>query len=521
MVAVALSEHRPTLERMMARQGQTIPFEDDAEVPNAGHSNGVDDPLPFQYFEELDDSLLFDVHKVSDHPEVRGAFKTIWPTLPQPSRKVEERKGALRCILCNLAVSIEKQECIAISRRSNDYRRGQRYGQLFMTYGIMRKMLDALEADGWIVSRIGFFNHDHATKSRCTRFWATAKLGNLLYGMEPDEDVVREYSEVVILRDLAKQPIQYNDTPFTTKLRRDLTQFNELLHQTKVEYEPHFHTLKWHPSTLIPQVTLQPPTTPSPQIPVSTPPTTPPSTTPSTPPYTITDTLSHKALSQSILVAVFNRAKFDCGGRLYSKPTRGVGWQSLSQEERATITIDGEATVELDYSGLHIHMLYAEAGRQYEGDPYAAVDANPDMRPVVKKLFLMTINAQTGGLACKAMNWELTKIRGKSRRDAADRELMSAVDTYQPEWMSLVQRIREAHQPIGDRFCSDAGIGLMNKDAAIIRDVLMHFTEQGIVCLPVHDSVIIAAQHEDELLEAMQEAYGRHMDGFECPVDRK
>jgi len=70
-------------------------------------------------------------------------------------------------------------------------------------------------------------------------------------------------------------------------------------------------------------------------------------------------------LSKRSLYGVFNDADFKTGGRFY-----GGWWQEIPSKFRDRITIDGKRTVQLDYSGLHPHILYHERGLELKGDPY-------------------------------------------------------------------------------------------------------------------------------------------------------
>jgi hypothetical protein len=51
---------------------------------------------------------------------------------------------------------------------------------------------------------------------------------------------------------------------------------------------------------------------------------------------------------------IFNNGSFEQGGRFY-----GGFWQNIPREYRKFIRINYKEIVELDYSGLHINMLYA------------------------------------------------------------------------------------------------------------------------------------------------------------------
>ena len=51
----------------------------------------------------------------------------------------------------------------------------------------------------------------------------------------------------------------------------------------------------------------------------------------------------------------FNNESFEDGGRFY-----GGWWQSIPSEYRKYISLNGDLTIEMDYSSIHIHLLYAE-----------------------------------------------------------------------------------------------------------------------------------------------------------------
>ncbi len=59
---------------------------------------------------------------------------------------------------------------------------------------------------------------------------------------------------------------------------------------------------------------------------------------------------------------IFSRSSFELGGRFYGGP-----WIDLAREQRPYLLIDGEETVELDFSSMHPRMIY-----QSEGKPLAS-----------------------------------------------------------------------------------------------------------------------------------------------------
>jgi Mn-dependent DtxR family transcriptional regulator len=208
------------------------------------------------------------------------------------------------------------------------------------------------------------------------------------------------------------------------------------------------------------------------------------------------------------LVAVFNR-KFTLYGRLHTRGYRH--YQGYSEDERAKITINGESVIELDYSGMHPHLLYAKEGVQFRGDPYSIIDDRPEVRPFLKQILLCMLNAKDELAAERAANYWLY-------RNHEERESLKEMGITRAG--PLMEAFRQKHERIDHYFCSGAETALrvMNLDATIALDIVDHFSGQGIPILAIHDSFIVQEGHCDELLEAMKRAYSKHTKGFEIPV---
>ena len=82
-------------------------------------------------------------------------------------------------------------------------------------------------------------------------------------------------------------------------------------------------------------------------------------------------------------------------GRFY-----GGWWQRINSDWRTQIFINDEPTIEVDFQGLHINLLYAELGENIVGDPY---DVSPikfqwfpdqQVRTWIKRLVLTALNAK-------------------------------------------------------------------------------------------------------------------------------
>jgi len=193
------------------------------------------------------------------------------------------------------------------------------------------------------------------------------------------------------------------------------------------------------------------------------------------------DMLDNGGRARVQLHRVFHRGNFDLGGRFY-----GGHWQNIAN--RAQLTINGHETVELDYTGIHIRLLYQEAGKEMPDDPY-----DFGIRWQAKLAMLIGINAKSTTSAIRAL---ADALRGKSGIN----------DPYNAA-KSLLKAAKARHPDIAHAFGSDAGVRLMQKDAEIAERVMMEMVcATGIVPLAVHDSFIAPASQESKLMETMDKA---------------
>lgn len=195
---------------------------------------------------------------------------------------------------------------------------------------------------------------------------------------------------------------------------------------------------------------------------------------------------------------VFNNESFELGGRFY-----GALYQTMPKEFRKDILINGEPTVELDYSAHHVRIPYHLEGIDYKDDPYLALTDDPEERFLFKKLLLIAINAETES--------EFTKGFREAFRATSRQTKLSLTNA---SILSLLQRVKETHNQIAGYINSGAGCKFQNLDSRITEAILVRMTDMGIPCLPVHDSYIVPKQHEDRLRDVMVGEYKAVL-GFE------
>lgn len=195
-------------------------------------------------------------------------------------------------------------------------------------------------------------------------------------------------------------------------------------------------------------------------------------------------------ISGNKLYRVFNDGRFDHGGRFY-----GGWWQNVPSSYRRLITINGLPTMEIDFSGMQLAMLYARVGQQLEGDAYTVKGIGSEFRPLIKTATFKLINAE-----------------GNIRLPA------NAVLPKDVSWKDLQEAIIERHKPIAKFFHSGEGIRLQRLDADIAEDVILRMMDKGILALPIHDSFIVTEDHADLLADVMKDAYQRKMGGYTIAI---
>jgi hypothetical protein len=165
--------------------------------------------------------------------------------------------------------------------------------------------------------------------------------------------------------------------------------------------------------------------------------------------------------------------------------------------------MDGMVTQEVDYSGLHIVLLYAQQGIDYwasvGGDPYEidwpeGTHQNIDQRQATKLLLLIAINAIT----------ETSAYSGFRSQSADNSPEKSLTDNVLGEVMA---KLKEKHKPIAHKIASGAGIDLMYIDSQLTEHLITYFTDRGIPMLSIHDSYVVPHGYDNVLIYEMKRVF--------------
>ena len=183
------------------------------------------------------------------------------------------------------------------------------------------------------------------------------------------------------------------------------------------------------------------------------------------------------------LTRIFSRGEMNLGGRFY----RGW-WQSIPGKHRPHIRIDGKKTIEVDYSGMSLSIIYALNNIPFnaEDDPYdiGLKDWNGKSdirRKPLKKIVNALINDQDGV-------YRISKSELKLLGETED---------------SFMDKLLTKHPVLKDRLGSSIGLETQFIDSQIAEAVMIELLKEDIVVLPIHDSFIVPAGYQQYLETAM------------------
>jgi len=434
----------------------------------------------------------------------------------QNTRWRKDRQELFIRYLANLRIADEQCVPVRLSRRAKDYTTNK-FG-----YRQITELLDRMLEVGLIEQAIGHFNRENGWDcGDQTRIWATYRLLELYAVINPDEivleppDLVQIRKRQTYLQKLRGQEAVGLPVPRNRKVRRMLSQlehYGELMQQTTVLFHKRPGNIELKELNKLVEVftlynydklrVLEFPFCPI--LYSRTGDYRDRGTGLGGPGPRVQELRENRETHTGNTAAILkykhlHRVFTDnlkLGGRYY-----GPMWQMLSEELRKHLSIDGYPVVELDYSGLHIRMLYHLEGMDYRADPYGF--GSKQERPYLKLVSLLMINKKTRQGLLRAMK----KTFAANQLDIPPDEQIER----------MVARFNTAHDQINRYFCSDIGLRLQYLDSQITSDILDYFLERGIPVLPIHDSYIVAEQYEDELYEVMRDKYRDRM-GFDPVV---
>ena len=330
-----------------------------------------------------------------------------------------------------------------------------RYGATFISARTFAAAMEALQEAGLVVKSTPFWHDPAGKNSRVARYMPTALLLNALEQAGASiTDLHRDAdAEGIRLKDSNKAILEYGKDAFADMARDRLQTINGML-------AAHWADLALSDEEIATEV------------------------------QRIRGTRSDEAAQSFDFAArsvyrVFNNSDWQQGGRFY-----GAWWISCPSRLRPHILIDGKRTVEVDYSGLHAAMLYAQDGQPIPDDPYARCltkVGNKAERTLVKRTFNALLNADKIDT--------INEIEGY------------AADLTGSDWQEFKRFIVSQYPEFQSHFGSGVGLRLQRKDSDLAEKVMLQFAAMNYACLPVHDSFIVHHGLAQDLATAMSEAF--------------
>lgn len=425
--------------------------------------------------ERLANAQSLDKHFYSTYKEVENLSRHIYDKYltEQHCPKYYRLKKSIECILLNLihVNAIDPSRYVRFAMRSAPYTKS-RYNSLPLSWRSLERIVRCFRIKGLIEFTPGIPNQDgFGKRGKQSRMRPTSLLLDLVSRFRVGPEMVMSLEDETILLKGAKDKdgraslIGYRDGHKTRAMRQNLHRINSALAESSIDiYVPDegLCLLNEYMGRDRDRTPID--------------------------------------FGRKRLRRIFNNKSFEQGGRFYHG-----WWQEVPKDFRSYITIDYNETIELDYSGIHFAIFYAEVGMEPPDDPYKLGGTSDRERGIIKKALNAMINAPTEESALRAIQQE---ARGFD------------FPIQYPRSKQLIRGLKDRHSPIKHLICTGAGLRAQLVDSRIAEHVLLTLIEQGITALPVHDSFLVSARYELELKQAMSGAFESIVKG-ECGVDAK
>ena len=426
-------------------------------------------------FKELLNARPLDVHTWSDYSEVNVFVDDIYQHLTSIKGNERINKKLLKVLLLDLYVAwcADPDLKIMFSRDNNAYKAKSRYNEIHIGKKII-EVVDELVNAQIILEQIGFNDRINGIGFQ-SRLWASDDLKTKFKKAKFSKFQIHDHEnrEPIVLKYKNKKlNDNYKDTHEVSRMRKVLTDYNSLLSKTHIDVadlEKPVIEIGEGKKTMRLQIDQR----------------------------------------DKYVRRIFNNNRWDQGGRFY-----GGWWHRCPRAFRERITFDDIPGFEVDFSGLHIVILYAKENINYwaeiNEDPYLLngiddLDPSLDLRATAKLLMLTAINAKNEIEAFGAFRQQAP--RGSPERRLTNKELGA-----------ILSNLKRKHKPIAHKIASGAGIDLMYADSQITEKLIEKFTyEYRCPMLTVHDSYVVPWGYDRILARDMQIAF-EQITGISSPI---
>lgn len=424
-------------------------------------------------------SSRIDYHLTSKAPEVQAAVDYLCEEIGYDS---DRAKTHMRMLICNLYLNYDNWDKrythLCLSKDTGKHKHMSQYNHFRINYDPLYKCIIYLIMNRYIRRKKGYFNLDHKDGFE-TRLIARGKLIRLLeekfsvrfHMIHPYPDQQTIIVRKTIKRKLVtfkrpdgsvrkykvkvKRPVEYPENSNIIGWRSGIKRYIELLERSFVDLDTYGYEPKDGEDEIV-------------------------------------------DLSKKRVRRIFTDTT-RLGGRFYG------GWhQQIRKELRKHIVINGRPTVEIDYAGLHIHILYALRDKRLGvKEPYIVPKHNDpgSKRSLYKRLMLAGVNAETPRGCIKAVMDEV-----KSNPDDYPPVTVSE-EQFKRQLQKMLEELKVHHSDIAKDINSGKGLKAQFIDSEIAYKVIIKMTDKGIPVLCVHDSFICRDMDVAEVKHAMVQAY--------------
>ena len=380
-------------------------------------------------------------------------------------------RDQLGVILANLyeTYSIQDYLFTYYSKSNSDYKETTRYNPNKISARPLRFLADSLIKHGWVGTSQWFYDENNKENRWCSRMRPSKKLIQAFkkFKITP-KCIYRKPMEYIRLKDSKKRLEEYENTPVTNLMRNRLSAYNSLIFQTNIRLK--------RSKKINEYLELKP--------------------------TNFNDTEYYR---------VFNGGSFELGGRFY-----GPWWVTLSKDARGNITLNGEKTIELDYSSIGIHLLYSQENLNYydlngnNSDPYTLKGVDANEREVNKKIITFALNMSPEDRHRKFVY----TVRKKIKKTNDERSILGIKKLLKvPTPREVHKRLRifkKENVPIEHYLFTGVGTKLQFKDSCIAESVIERMVSMRIPVLVVHDSFIVQYRNRELLRGLMNDVCIEH-----------
>ena len=318
---------------------------------------------------ELNNSRIFDPYRLSKAPQAKSACSELMTLLGFNDKRYYPH---MMMVLLDLYCSwrTDPKQYVSYSRDNNQYGKHSRYTLIKVGKVCLLNVVDKLLEHEYIKHVPAVCYRDPITNKPydgyTSRMRATNKLIKLIVKHKVKLRMIsRHPNEAVIFLRAEKDKNGVTDDVKFVDMPRDversetvLIEYNNLLQKTYIDIDDEFLTSaeldnmkKWDNQKYVE--------------------------------YSVD-------LSKKHVYRVFSNEDWKQNGRIY-----GAWWHSCPKQLRKYIVLDGEPTIELDFSSIHILFLYAHLGENFlnEGTDAYTIEGH-DFRKAMKVVMMSAINAQ-------------------------------------------------------------------------------------------------------------------------------